>query len=197
MRVAHNIEQVGALPIDYMGFIFYEKSPRHVSILPALQLPHTIQKVGVFVNASTAEILQRVAEHKLNAVQLHGGESPAQCEELRKEGLLLFKAFGIAQDFDWTVLQPYLPVVDYFLFDTKSVQYGGTGKTFDWKVLNLYPYENPYFLSGGLALENIAQALNIDDARLVGLDLNSKFEIAPGLKHIEKLTQAVKLIKDE
>src|SRR5690606_3026982 len=102
MREAHNIEQVGALPIDYMGFIFYEKSPRPVAILPAVQSPHTMQKVGVFVNASTAEISQRVAEHMLNAVQLHGGESPAQCEELRKEGLLLVKAFGIAQEFDWT-----------------------------------------------------------------------------------------------
>lgn len=197
MRELENIQQLAALPIDYMGFIFYDKSPRHVTQVLELDLPTHIRKVGVFVNAYTEVIKNAVVENKLNAVQLHGEESAAQCKELRNEGLEIFKAFGIDVDFDWGSLQAYLPHVDYFLFDTKSPEHGGTGRTFDWDVLKAYPYDKPYFLSGGLALENIAQAAAIDDPRLIGFDLNSKFEIAPGLKNIDTLTQAVKIIKDE
>ena len=197
MRELENIQQLAALPIDYMGFIFYAKSPRHVTQVLELDLPTHIRKVGVFVNANTEVIKNAVVENKLNSVQLHGQESPAECAEIRMMGLEVFKAFGIDVGFDWGSLQAYLPHVDYFLFDTKSPEHGGTGRTFDWDVLKAYPYDKPYFLSGGLALENIAQAAAINNPRLIGFDLNSKFEIAPGLKNIDTLTQAVKIIKDE
>lgn len=197
MRDAENIRQLAALPIDYMGFIFYDKSPRHIIQVPELDLPTHIRKVGVFVNASTDTIRKTVIENQLDAIQLHGQESAAECAELCAAGLEVFKAFGIDTDFDWTSLQPFLPHVNYFLFDTKSVQHGGTGRTFDWEILKAYPYDKPYFLSGGLALENIPHAASIDDPRLIGFDLNSKFEIAPGFKNIDTLTQAVKIIKNE
>lgn len=197
MREASNIAELGALAIDYMGFIFYAKSPRNIISLPTVALPTHIKKVGVFVNAGTEKVKNTVSEYQLNAAQLHGEESPEQCEKLQHEGLEIFKAFGIDKDFDWQLLQSYLPVVDYFLFDTKSTKYGGTGRSFDWDALKNYPYDKPYFLSGGLSMDNIAQATRIDDPRLAGFDLNSKFEKVPGLKDVETLKQAVKFIKYE
>lgn len=196
MRQADNIQALAELDIDYMGFIFYEKSKRYTPTSIITDLPASIKKVGVFVNASVEDVQNKINEG-LHAVQLHGDESVDFCKAIKTEGILLIKAFGLHEDINWEDLAPYEKVVDYFLFDTSSAQYGGTGKTFDWALLNKYPYSTPYFLSGGLDLENLHTALAISDARLIGLDLNSKFEIESALKDINKIKQALKIIKDE
>lgn len=196
MKDPENIQSLSKLDIDYMGFIFYENSARYTSDIPTVDFPETIQKVGVFVNATSDFIAEKVTLG-LDAIQLHGLESPSFCEIIKKMNLPLFKAFGISESFKWESLAPYLDFVDYFLFDTKSNDYGGTGKVFDWSVLQKYSYPKPYFLSGGLSLDNIETSLKIQDERLVGLDLNSRFEIYPGLKDIEQVKKALKILKNE
>ena len=191
MRDASNIQELCSLPIDYIGFIFFNKSSRYVAELPQVNIPLSIQRVGVFVNATLPYIKEQAALFELDVIQLHGDESPAFCEEIKSLGFTIFKAFGIDEDFDWTFLAAYEKVVDYFLFDTKSKQYGGTGLTFNWEILKQYPYEKAYLLSGGLSIDNIQEALQFEDERLYGLDLNSKFEIEPGLKNIQTLKTAL------
>lgn len=196
MREPTNIQALALLPIDYMGFIFYEKSTRYTLELPSVSIPTSIKKVGVFVNAEKACINEKIAQG-LQTVQLHGQESPTFCEQLKKEHIEIIKAFGVDTDTSWEALALYVGIVDYFLFDTSSPQHGGTGRPFDWGLLESYPYETPYFLSGGLDLTNIPNALAIKDERLIGLDINSRFEIRPGLKNLEKLKEALKIIRHE
>jgi len=195
MRDAENIHQLVTLPIDYIGFIFYAKSARFVSGKPEVSIPSSIKKVGVFVNSSKEEITAKIKEFDLQVVQLHGDESPEFCQEIKDLDVETFKAFGIDEYFDWESIEAYESKVDYFLFDTKSKQYGGTGQSFNWEKLKDYSYQTPYWLSGGISLENIKEAANFEDNRLYGLDLNSKFEIEPALKNIQSLTQAISIIK--
>lgn len=194
MRDRENILQVKELSPDYLGFIFYPKSPRYVEAIDKslLNLLGPIKKTAVFVNAALEEVKTTIKEYHFDVVQLHGNESADFCEEVKKEGVEVIKAFGIHGGFDWKLLEPYLNVVDYFLFDTYTSEHGGSGKTFDWEVLKVYPFEKPYFLSGGIGPENIESALIIQDERLYGLDLNSRFEEAPGLKNIELLKTVLK-----
>jgi len=196
MRDPDNIRAVSTWAIDYMGFIFYEKSPRYVASVPEVAVPSSVKRTGVFVNASTSAVRQKIGTG-LQAVQFHGSEPPEVCQTFRKVGVEVIKAFGIGRDFDWKTLAPYAGSVDFFLFDTASLQHGGTGKAFDWSLLRDYPLEKPYFLSGGLDEGNIPQALAIRDERLAGLDLNSRFEIRPGLKDIEKLKHTLQIIGNE
>lgn len=195
MKHLGNIKAVAELSIDYMGFICYPKSARYVK--QPLPLSPSVQNVGVFVNEETEVLLQKAEEFGFDAVQLHGNETADTCQYLRDKNLYVFKAFGIDDEFDWTILDAYLDRTDVLLFDTKSPQHGGTGQTFNWEKLKEYPYDKPYFLSGGLSLENIGQAAQFEDERMIGLDLNSKFEIEPGLKDINLLTQALKIVKNE
>ncbi|KGE15204.1 phosphoribosylanthranilate isomerase [Sphingobacterium deserti] len=197
MRDPENIVALAALPIDYIGFIFYEKSPRFISHVPKMtSIPENLTKIGVFVNASEKYIQEKVGEG-LQGVQLHGTETAQTCLLFKQQGLVVLKAFGISQGFNWQQLYPYVDAVDYFLFDTKSDAHGGTGVAFDWKLLAEYPFQVPYFLSGGLSLTNMEEAKNLGDARLQGLDLNSRFESAPAFKDIDKIANALKIIKDE
>ena len=196
MSQSDNIQALAKLEIDYMGFIFYKGSKRYVAAPNIADIPASINKVAVFVNPSFAEVQARIQEG-FNSIQLHGDESVEFCRQVKAEGISLIKAFGIQDAVDWQQLADYLEVVDYFLFDTSSAAYGGTGKVFNWSLLQAYPYEKAYFLSGGLDLLNIPDALALESSKLVGLDLNSKFEISPGLKNIEKIKQALKIIKDE
>ena len=196
MRDAKNIGSLSKLPIDYIGFIFYEKSARYIAEIPASKIPDKIKKTGVFVNAEEAYIRAKI-ESGLQAIQLHGQETPSFCQNVKTVGVDLIKAYGISKLTSWETLAPYVGVVDYFLFDTSSPQHGGTGKSFDWTLLKKYPYDVPYFLSGGLDISNLPLALKLQDPRLVGLDLNSRFEIKPGLKDIEKIEQALKIIRYE
>ena len=212
----HNLEEVAQLQPDYLGFIFWEPSSRYFSgEIP--KLPSSIKKVGVFVDASLEEVIQKVEEYQLNAVQLHGKETAVYCKEL-KESFMSFRApsrnlkefhenkvstaldltkidiikvFSIKDDFDFEVLNDYEEICDYFLFDTKGKLPGGNGYTFDWSVLEKYPSNKPYFLSGGIGLESkekLKAFLNSTASKnCFAIDVNSKFETAPGLKNIEDL----------
>ena len=194
MKYPENILEVGTLLPDYMGFIFWEKSARYFDgIIP--KLPKSIKKVGVFVDASLEEILNKIEKHDLQAVQLHGNESAEFCELLKKNTSKLIdviKVFPILDTFDFGILNPYEKVCDFFLFDTKGKLPGGNGTTFDWKVLEKYPSTKPFFLSGGIGKEEIEKLVDtlqcnvsLKKLPLYAIDLNSKFEIEPGLKNIE------------
>lgn len=189
MKFRENILDIAALKPDYMGFIFHDRSPRFVGSTAAddLKIPSSIIKTGVFVNPDFITVANAITEYELQAVQLHGNESSSFCEQVRSLGVTVIKAFGIGQGFSWETLKPYSPVMDFFLFDTRSNQHGGTGRTFDWQLLKGYTGGTPYFLSGGLSLENLKSLELHADSRLYGLDLNSKFEDYPGFKNKHSL----------
>lgn len=192
MSQASNIANVAELQPDYLGFIFYDKSPRAISNVSAeliKYVPETIKTVGVFVNEDLELVIDNVIKYKLKAVQLHGSEEPAYCEALKETGVEVIKAFGIREGFEFNLLENYLKAVDYFLFDTQTEQHGGSGKQFDWSLLKNYRLDKPYFLSGGIGLAQIEQLNEIDDDRLFAIDINSKFETEPGFKDINKLKQ--------
>jgi phosphoribosylanthranilate isomerase len=191
MKHPDNILEVGALLPDYMGFIFWEKSQRYFEgIIP--DLPKSIQKVGVFVNETAEIIAEKVTLHDLQAVQLHGKESIAFCQSLKNmlsEDIEIIKVFSVNDKFDFNALEPFESVCDYFLFDTKGKFPGGNGVIFDWKVLENYPSQKPFFLSGGIGLEEMKDVKEILKTNLpvYAIDVNSKFEIEPGLKNTESL----------
>lgn len=195
MREAANIAAVAELQPDYLGFIFYPQSPRYISEVSAeliKYVPPSIKTTGVFVNEELEKVIALVIKYNLKAVQLHGQEDVAFCAAVRETGATVIKAFGLAEDFDFTSLEAYLPVVDYFLFDTQTPVHGGSGKTFDWTLLNNYTYDKPYFLSGGIGLEQAAVLKEITDQRLYAIDVNSRFEQAPGLKDVAQLKEFIK-----
>ena len=190
MKYPDNILELSRLAIDYMGFIFYEKSPRWVGNLsPEIlkTLPQNIQKVGVFVNPSETEILEKTEKYDLQVVQLHGSESPQCCRFIKNHGIKIIKAFSINNETDLETINSYTEVCDYFLFDTKTPQYGGSGQKFDWKILEKYTGKIPFFLSGGIGLEDIPTIKQIQHKQLYGIDLNSRLEVRPGLKDIALL----------
>jgi len=188
MKYHDNILEVSQLLPDYMGFIFWEKSSRFFDgELP--ELPQSIQKVGVFVDASLEEILSKIENYDLNVVQLHGNETVAFCESLKNKKVKIIKVFSVNDDFDFSILEPFETFCDYFLFDTKGKLPGGNGIVFDWKVLEKYPSTKPFFLSGGISIEEIASVKQLlkTDLPIHAIDINSKFEIEPGLKNIQLL----------
>ena len=191
MKCQDNIEQVATLQPDYLGFIFYEKSTRHFDAESILELPNSIKKTGVFVDADLDFVLEMVSKHNLQAVQLHGKESPEYCKQLQNKNIEIIKVFSIKDEFDYSVLKPYENACDYFLFDTKGKHPGGNGYTFNWNVLNNYPSTKPFFLSGGLGLNEVERINAFVKSKAseycYALDVNSKFEIEPGLKNIELL----------
>ena len=197
MRDAENIAAVASLGPQYLGFIFYPKSPRFVGEnfdIPA-NLPASIASVGVFVNESSAVIMAKRKSSKLDFVQLHGNESPAQCDELKATGLGVIKVFSIDDKFNFDVTKPYRDVVDYFLFDTKGKYYGGNANTFNWKILSKYDQALPFFLSGGLSPDNVNTLGDIQKMNLHALDLNSGVEISPGLKDLKKVETIISSYK--
>lgn len=189
MKYPENMLEVGALLPDYMGFIFWEKSARYFDgILP--ELPKSVKKVGVFVNATLEEILSKIEKYDLQAIQLHGEESSEFCEILKKNipNLIdVIKVFPILNTFDFAILNSYENVCDFFLFDTKGKLPGGNGMTFDWEILKKYPSTKPFFLSGGIGLEEMDAVNEILKTNLpvYAIDVNSKFEIEPGLKNTQ------------
>ena len=194
MKYADNIQEITELIPDYMGFIFYEKSARYVGneIDPMLikQIPKSIKKVAVFVNADLDEVVQICRNFKFDYAQIHGDETADYCKKLQKSGIKVIKAFQVDTDFDFIKTKSYKAFCDFFLFDTKTTQYGGSGVQFNWEILKNYDNEVPFFLSGGIGLDNIDQALKIEGLNIEAFDLNSKFEIEPGRKEqllIEKL----------
>ena len=190
MKDADNIKEVAKLSPDFMGFIFYSGSKRFVGndfIMP--EMPAEIKKVGVFLNDSVENILVKVKKYKLDVVQLHGDESSDLCRQMQKN-VAVIKAFGIDEHFDFSLLNGYEDCCDYFLFDTKTKEYGGSGKSFDKNILKNYKSSKPYFISGGI---DSIPVLNTQYPIPFSIDVNSKFETSPGLKDINKL----KILKDE
>jgi phosphoribosylanthranilate isomerase len=197
LKYPDNIKAVIDLAPDYVGFIYYSRSPRFVGDVVAgdlTSLPSQIIKTAVFVDEDQQEINRLIDEIGFDAIQLHGEES-AEFAGLFKGKVQVLKAFGLKEDFDFEQLNAYVGKVDYFLFDTKTDAHGGSGKTFNWDVLANYKLDVPFFLSGGLSLDNLEQVAKIKHPQFYGVDLNSRFETAPGLKDIEKLKQAFSLLK--
>jgi len=216
MKHPHNTEAVAQLQPDFMGFIFYKKSPRLLEeAIP--KISKSIYKVGVFVDEDIDFIMAKVNQHQLDMIQLHGNESPQFCAQLKSkyhleserwklkdqeptkdkqssEGLQnikIVKAFCVDDTFNFNALNPFEKLVDYFLFDTKGKLPGGNGSLFDWDILLNYKLTKPYFLSGGIGLKQVKQLKQFQRTEIskycFALDVNSKFEIKPGIKDIEKL----------
>jgi phosphoribosylanthranilate isomerase len=197
LKYPDNIQEVAALEPDFMGFIFYKPSPRYfggpdASVLSAI--PSNIIKTAVFVNEPAGSISNLIEKYGFSAIQLHGAETPEFCKKFKGK-VLLIKAFGIDDSFDFNSLKGFSDVVDLFLFDAKTPIHGGSGKSFNWELLNNYTLDIPFFLSGGISPENLEERKRIGHPKLYGVDLNSKFETAPGLKDIAKLEKAFDLIK--
>jgi phosphoribosylanthranilate isomerase len=193
MRCPDNIAAaLAALPIRMLGQLFYELSPRYAGALsPAVvcreRLPAGVQTVGVFVDASEAAIEARVREYDLAAVQLHGTESPHLCRKLRRLGCVVIKAFPVGATADFSACAAYEEACDYFLFDTQTPHHGGSGQSFPWHFLENYDGRTPFILSGGLSPADVPRLRALQHARMAGIDLNSRFETAPGVKDIARL----------
>lgn len=199
MRVADNIRDVSRLSPDFMGFIFWGKSPRAatgMSVNNMSCLSPATQPVGVFVNESIETIHSICDTYGISTVQLHGTESPEMCRELRSDGLHVWKAYGVDADTDFSVLEKYEDAVDMFVFDTKTPKCGGSGVRFDWSVLDRYHLDIPYMLSGGIGPDSTDDILAaFHRPHLAGIDINSRFESSPGIKDTEKITNFVTSLK--
>lgn len=190
MKYPDNIRQLSDLAIDIMGFIFYPESPRYAGDLQPDSLkniPARIKKAGVFVNEDKTKILEIAKTYDLQMLQLHGQESPELCKELRDAGYQIIKAFPVKTPEDFNRCSLYTSVCDYFLFDTKTYVYGGSGQKFDWNILAAYREKTPFFLSGGICVEDV-KSFNLQIDTLFAIDLNSRFEITAGLKDIDLIT---------
>lgn len=191
MKYSENIEAIAEIQPNYLGFIFWENSKRRFDLEEIPQLDSRIKKVGVFVDAKMNEIIARKNQFDLDVIQLHGNESVAFCEELKKQNIKIIKAFSINNQFDFSKLKQYIHYVDYFLFDTKGKLPGGNGITFDWKILENYSFDTPYFLSGGIGnteLEAIKIFLKSEAGKhCIAIDVNSRFELKSGYKNENKL----------
>lgn len=196
MKFPENIEEIASLEPDFMGFIFDEASKRNFEgKMPFLD--PKIRKTGVFVNASEEFIRKKVEKYNLSAIQLHGEESPEFCAALQHPKMTILKAFSVGDDFDFEVVKKYEGKVDFFLFDTKGKEKGGNGIVFDWNILKKYPSKTPFFLSGGIGIEEVEEIKKLYDFfknegkqhLFYGIDVNSKFEIEPGIKNFESLKE--------
>jgi len=192
MRDPANIKALAALDIDLMGFIFYKDSPRYASGLdPAImkEIPPAIGKVGVFVNENPCLVAAIAKKYALEYVQLHGDETPEYCRRIREEvpGIKIIKAFGVKNPPDNTLLQEYAGAADFFLFDTFTPRHGGSGRSFDKTMLAGYNLDIPFFLSGGIDETILKELAELDLPSLYALDINSRFETAPGIKDIPRI----------
>ena len=172
MKDSENITEISALQPDYLGFIFWEKSKRNMTLDSIPELLETTKKVGVFVDASIQEITAKINQYQLDVIQLHGNESVIFCRNVKKLGVEVIKVFSMNSNFNFSLVKEYVLAVDYFLFDTKGKEHGGNGIVFDWSILENLNY--PYILAGGLSEKNIKDALKYNPAVL---DVNSRVEI--------------------
>ena len=180
-----NLAEADLLGVQFLGRIFHASSPRNVEGHAAAST-HTPQ-VGVFVNATTSEIMKMVEKHGFSTVQLHGAESINQLRELGAKGLKIIKAVSVGETFPDSLVKEYAPHCDYLLFDTKGKNAGGNGALFNWDLLKEYTHTTPFLLSGGIDPTHSAQIQSIRHAAFAGIDLNSGFETHPGIKNIELL----------
>ena len=193
MRDKNNISDLIEIQPDFIGLIFHEKSPRNVEIHTKTSIPSDIGTVGVFVNETEGFVLDKINEFDLKYIQLHGSESPHFCKNIKRLNRKVIKAFNIHPEFDFSETEEYTPYCDYFLFDAFGKNAGGNGITFDWNLLDNYKGDTPFFLSGGIDAEMAENLRTINHPMYKGVDVNSKFEIEPGLKNIEK----IKLFKEK
>jgi phosphoribosylanthranilate isomerase len=201
MRDAQNIAEASELSPDIMGFIFYPNSPRYAGLVlepdTTTRIPASIKKAGVFVNADFDAIAEMIVKYSLDIVQLHGSESPDLCHRLKENGVGVIKAFSIRDVKTFLQCTEYTDVTDYFLFDTLTPDYGGSGLRFEWKILQYYNLDHPFFLSGGIGPADVGDIMKISHPALYGIDINSKFESVPGLKDIntsKKFISEIRLI---
>ena len=211
MRDADNIRDISALEVDMIGLIFYPPSPRYVQqfssgagIIPdyAPDMGKTPLRVGVFVDDMPQNIVTRVYNYKLDYIQLHGNEPRETLENLRatidpdiKPKIKIIKAISVSSAEDIKKYKEYVGAADLFLFDTKCKTVGGSGELFDWQVLQAYDGDVPFLLSGGIGPDDAERIQNFHHPKCIGIDLNSKFEIGPALKDVEKLKQFLVKVK--
>jgi len=184
LRDKENIKNVCASDIDMIGLNFYPLSSRYVAAYDEetiAVIPNYIKKVGVFVNAELSFITDKIRTYKLDYVQLHGDEDISYCEEISKLCRVI-KVFRIDDSFDWTVVPSFSRVAEYYLFDTKTPAFGGSGKKFGWDILENYTEATPFLLSGGIGPADAIMINQFQHPQFVGIDINSKFEIAPAVK---------------
>lgn len=197
LRDPQNILELARTSINWMGFIFYEGSCRYAGrqgleawLFTQREALSGLRRVGVFVNAPHLEVLHKGQDLEADLIQLHGEESPAYIRTLQKSWLEAgnppvqwIKAFGLHPDFDFARLAAYQDMVDYFIFDTgSSHQRGGTGRPFDWQLLERYTGRKPFLLSGGIDVQSAAPIAGLRHPMLMGVDINSRFETQPGHK---------------
>lgn len=195
IRNQSNLAFLNSSDVDFIGFIFYDKSKRNFEdgdIEGAIQ---SVQpKVGVFVNETLEKVEALAKTHQLDYLQLHGDESLLYCKTLKDKGYKLFKAFSVEDELP-SDLEAYEQVVDFFLFDTKGASYGGNGTQFDWSVLNQYKLSKPFLLSGGIGIEDVVALRKIDHPKLYAVDVNSRFEVSPGQKDEQALKKFIEELK--
>ncbi len=188
LKDALNAKLVAEAGADYAGFIFYRRSKRFVGDKPQEALfgniPVHVKKVGVFVNEKEEKVIEIVQKYNLNLVQLHGAESSGFCGELRKKGIAVMKAFGIGEDFDFNRLTDFKDSCNFFLFDTQTMLYGGSGVKFRWERLEEYKLNVPFFLGGGIGPFDVQKVRSIRHPGFFAADINSRFETSPGVKDI-------------
>ncbi len=194
MRESENISELMTLKPDYIGFIFYAQSKRFVSDFSQIVIPSSVKKVGVFVNGSIDEIIEKANKHTLDFVQLHGNETPDFCEELTAKNIKIIKAFSVDENFDFSVTIPFEKHVSFFIFDTKGNNYGGNGVKFNWELLQNYKGKTPFLLSGGISKADAAEIKKMKHKTFLGIDINSGFEFEPGLKNIKEIKEFKSLL---
>ena len=199
---ADQLKELDELDIDYAGMIFYERSPRYVlnklKSRDVQNLKLSIKKVGIFVNASEEDIMSQIELYGLDIVQLHGDETPSFCKHV-SEHVTVIKAFRIntknEQNIDW-MIKPYEEFCDFYLFDTgSSGKYGGSGEKFSWEVLNNNKIDKPFFLSGGIGIEDVEKVRSFQHTFFHAVDINSRFESEPGIKDMKQIKNFVKEFK--
>ena len=196
MRERENIRRVAATGADWMGFIFYPRSARAITGHESAIKECPLRRVGVFVDATREEMMEKAAEYKLDYLQLHGKESPDTCYALQKRGFGVIKAIPVASTDDLAATADYEGRVDYFLFDTRCPTHGGSGRSFDWSLLSGYKGGTPFLLSGGINPESAEAILRFRHPMFVGIDINSGFETSPGIKDAEKIKAFIRTIKN-
>jgi len=185
LNSAENCLAIDALNPTLLGMIFYNKSPRYMA---QKSLPETrADKVGVFVNAKLEDILLAVEKHRLRYVQLHGHESITLAQGLKQNAVKVIKCFGIDQELNMDEMREWQPYCDYFLFDTKGKYLGGNGVKFNWQLLHNYKLDTPFLLSGGISLTDVKELKKISNPAFAGVDINSRFELEPGVKNVEQV----------
>ncbi len=190
-----NIAQIRELDIDWMGMIFYPNSPRHVTeALDGVSF-NGKERIGVFVNESVDSIRNAIFRYGLTMIQLHGDEPPGFCDQIRRLGMKVVKAVPLYAQEDLGAVASYEGTVDYILLDTKTKVKGGSGQKFDWSLLNHYDSSLPFLLSGGIGPDDVEDILLVEHPRLCGVDLNSQFELEPGLKNVELLRGFVERLR--